>query len=508
MQSLGQKYYREKLARLLSKTSLLDVIGMTWSGWAIQNGHAEHARRYMDFSPEATDGSAGARLVLYAWQLETLVNEAMVAPLRPDRRRRQLITQQFSAIYQLVKLVQRIEEADDRAFLQSNDVLYEVHRLTQRQFEWQRGFLNLPRFYRAVHLFGEGAAGTYFEEQAGCTVPAFMEAGFYLYAGAVNSPTRIWRNHELAEGMTAAVRDKALARLSSAAGDAVRAARQLRGAGEHIGYEPSVLRRTPILRFGETGEDAMAPLPPFILQRITSGLYFDIVEGGGAIWSDVGRRFEAYCLRYLTAMLDEHSVTPERRYGPKGHSFDTPDILVSKFGTVRLIVECKAKRMPVEARYSGDPVGDASGAYAEIAKGIFQVWRFFSHARRGLLDQAVAPDCLGMVVTADPWLVMGQKLHPEVMAIAHALADEKDAGISAEDRRRIPIVLIDDLEYLLQNAAAAELFDCLRTLSQDPTGWEWSLVHRLAEGPQRPYPFVDELRRIFPRLVRGLEGRL
>lgn len=29
MRSLGHKYYREKLVRLLSKTSLLDVIGMT-----------------------------------------------------------------------------------------------------------------------------------------------------------------------------------------------------------------------------------------------------------------------------------------------------------------------------------------------------------------------------------------------------------------------------------------------------------------------------------------------
>lgn len=36
VQSLGQCHYREKLARLLSKTSLRDVVGMTWSAWAIQ----------------------------------------------------------------------------------------------------------------------------------------------------------------------------------------------------------------------------------------------------------------------------------------------------------------------------------------------------------------------------------------------------------------------------------------------------------------------------------------
>ncbi len=37
MRSLGHKYYCDKLVLLLPKTSLLDVIGMTESAWAMQN---------------------------------------------------------------------------------------------------------------------------------------------------------------------------------------------------------------------------------------------------------------------------------------------------------------------------------------------------------------------------------------------------------------------------------------------------------------------------------------
>jgi len=122
------------------------------------------------------------------------------------------------------------------------------------------------------------------------------------------------------------------------------------------------------------------------------------------------------------------------------------------------------------------------------------------HARRGLLGQPVAGDCLGMVVTADPWLVMGQRLHTEVMAMANALANQKDPEMTEQDRRRVPIVLIDDLEYILQHSTAGELFERLRSLTQDPTGWEWSLTHGLAEGPTSPYPFADDLHHILPRL--------
>ncbi len=223
-------------------------------------------------------------------------------------------------------------------------------------------------------------------------------------------------------------------------------------------------------------------------------------DEGGSVWADVGRRFEAYCLRFLDAMLDAYAVAGERRYGRKGYTCDTPDVLVSSPRGVELVVECKAKRMAIDARLSGDPVGDAAVGYGEIAKGVFQVWRFFSHVRRGLYEDPVAPDFLGMVLTADPWLVMGQMLHPEVMAIANRLADEKDPEIDASDRRRVPIVMIDDLEYILQHSTADVLFSRLRALTEDPTGWEWSLVHQLEDGEERAYPFADELSEILPRM--------
>ena len=37
--------------------------------------------------------------------------------------------------------------------------------------------------------------------------------------------------------------------------------------------------------------------------------------------------------------------------------------------------------MSFEARFADDPVAEASVGFDELAKGIFQLWRFFSHAR-------------------------------------------------------------------------------------------------------------------------------
>lgn len=503
--TLGQHYHRRKLAKLISKTSLYDIAGMTWSAWAIQNGHADIARRYMRFPPQATNSEIDAPYAIFPWFLETLVNEAMVLPLIADRRGRQLVTQEFSAIRTLTELVRKIEESDDRAFLRENDVLYEMHRLTQRQFEWQRGFINQPRFYRALVMFADGASGSYFESKSGCSVPEFIQAAFLIFAGSASSPTRRWDEHPAYEDVSVEQCRRVLDAISIGATEAEALARTIRAGGAHIGYEPSVLRQYPILRFGKSGANAMAPLPPLVLQRASSGLYFDVIDGGGSVREDIGRRFESYCHRYLQAMLEGANVAPESRYGSRGRSFDSPDILVSRDGAVRMVVECKARRMSIEARFSGDPVGDAVQAYTEIAKGVFQVWRFFSHARRGLYDPPVAPDCLGMVLTADPWLVMGQKLNPEVMAIAHRIADEKDSQILAEDRRRVPVVLIDDLEYLLQHTSADTLFERVASVASDESGWNWSLVHGLGESAERAYPFTSELAERLPRIFGRAE---
>jgi hypothetical protein len=457
----------------------------------------------MQFPSAAANERLDDPYAIFPWHLETLVNEALVLPHISDRRGRSLSTITFETVHALSKLVYRIEEADDRQFLLGKDGLYEVHRLAQRQFEWQRGFANQPRFYRALQMFGQGSAGDYFERTVGCSVCEFIETAFYIFVGHSNSVSRNWATLGDVGGVSAALMARVLDHISIAPAEAKAMAKELRHGSGHAAYKPSILRLYPIIRFGTTNVDAISPLPPLILQRASSGLFLDIVGGGGPVWNDIGKRFEKYCINYLDAMLDGFEVEPEFLYGPKKHQIHTPDILVSHNQAVRLVVECKAKHMPIAARFSGNPVGDASDAYAEIAKGIFQIWRFRSHVRRGLFPNPVHQDCLGMVLTSDPWLVMGWKLDPEVMAIANRIADEKEPEIAACDRGRVPIVLIDDLEYHLQHGTAETLLQRLTELSADFTGWQRSLTHGLQVKTARPYPFSAALSEKLPRMFGG-----
>ena len=132
---------------------------------------------------------------------------------------------------------------------------------------------------------------------------------------------------------------------------------------------------------------------------------------------------------------------------------------------------------------------------------MFQIWRFWSHARRGLQsERPVAADCLGMIVTSDPWLTMAKGLEGEVISMAQAMAAESDSEILQDDMRPVAVTLIDDLELVMQTGNDASLMAAIKEGTRgDKLGWLLSTIHNPPlEATERAYPFEDELARLLP----------
>jgi hypothetical protein len=265
-------------------------------------------------------------------------------------------------------------------------------------------------------------------------------------------------------------------------------------------YQPSFLRRFPIISFGDGDTRLCAPIPDLILLRITSGLFYDLIKGGSNLRNEASERFEKYCAEFIAAMMRRFEVSRSKKYIFRNNLIDTPDILTKDGGDVVVAVECKATRLSFGAQFADDPIEEAKKGYEEIAKGVFQLWRYFSHTRRGVVvTDAVRPDAHGMVLTLDTWLVASQTLQQQVLAAATTLA-EKDSEITAEDRRKVVFCSIHDLERTLTNATEDSF---LRTMSaaRDERfgGWILPNIHRDTEsdcGEPKPFPF--ELGNVLP----------
>lgn len=468
-------------------------------------GNAEALRAVSDLPPEALGAELGSPWYIPPWLLETLVNELLATPKARPRdfgQIRVLNTTRFSTLRALARVLARLENAEDGIFLDRYDVFYEMARIAQRQFPWQRGTISAPTIYRAMLLYGSGTARDHFEREVGIAVSDFMMIGFYLSA-AFASNGFVLRTRDLAEiGITPAMREAALARLAILLPEARCRASAIRTNAQHTAYRPSVLRDFPIIAFGANGERLRAPLPELIPYRYTTGLYLDVVDGGSAVWTGIGQRFERYVLEYLGAMMAPYEVAGEREYGPRKTRFRTPDVIVSAANRVLAVVECKAKRMSFRARYADDPVAAASRGFDEIAKGVFQIWRFFAHARLGLVDgPPVVSDCQGILVTADSWLALAAKQSERVMAAAHVLADNA-GGIGSQDRRAIAFAQIGDVKYALQHGTGDSfLAACRAIVSDEQRGFLLSVAHQAKQEKPRDYPFVTRLEAMLPWLA-------
>lgn len=500
-------YYRNKLNKLLSCAGDEEFIQLLWATHILQTENPDPARKFL--RPETVpEGAISAKMPsaysIQKWEIETLANELMTVP--KARRKgsgptRTLRWDHFGASMDCVNWLRKLENVEYRTQKKRQDIFVEMGRIAARQFDWQRGFVNIPQFYRNAFVYGQGPCAAQFEEVHGISLNRFSQVGFMLFVSLTNFP--IVRNDKswVALGVDWEEVEKVLALVAMPFSKAAALAKDRRRRIIHTADKPSILRQSPCLRFGKEGERIRAPLPELILERVTSGVFYDVVGGGGPIRDDYGRRFEDYSARYLAETLPSFDWEREFSYRKKPNRFDTPDILCGKNSRISVAFECKATRMSQQAMFGMNPI-EARG-YQDIAKAVFQLWRFFSHCRRGHAGRTVDSDTVGVVLTLDNWLVLADTLRKQVLEEAEKMVFEKDPDISEEDKKPIVFVAVPELERTLSTSTETTFIQALKS-SNTEKYWGWRLdgVHNdLVAGtahPSRDYPFVNELGKLLP----------
>jgi hypothetical protein len=493
---------KKRLRDILSLASDEPFVMLVWAVDALQSGREDRAKLFLTYPPEAVVTKITDTFFVFKWMLETLTNELFsTAKKRVSQkgRNRLLNCSKFEAMATCYNALRKLEDAEDGMRPAHFSILDSMYRLTQRQFEWQRGFLSLSQLYRALYLYGGDTSKLHFWNTYGVSNVDFFNCGFGFYALCQDYPGFKVDVDLTNVEISNSARDQALAMMARSQADMRNEAARIRGSGA-VAYRPSILRRTPLVLFGKSNEVARSPLPQLILQRITVGVYYDLVGGPPKIWHEIGTRFEKYSLDLLQAMLPDAAPEGSFKYKFK-KTVDSPDIFLLKAGAVEVVVECKAKKMSIVAKYSTNPLEDARLGFSEIIKGIVQIWRFFSHCRRNSEIKSVAPDAIGLLLTLDPWLEMSN-YRSRVLDEAHKLADQIDTEISNEDRRRILFCSIDDLENTLERASSASFKKAVTESGKpDFNGWMLSKIHEATTDNNdliNIYPFEEKIFELNP----------
>jgi hypothetical protein len=492
--------YRKKLGELLSHADDEEFCQLVWALDALQSDRVAAASPWIEFPSEAATTTIGSKLALHKWELEALVSELLITPkYKPhEGKNRHLNCRHFDSGARAVNFLRTLEAAEAGIYLKRFSILLEMHRLGQRQFPWQRGYSNAPQFYRAAFLYNHGECAAFFERSFGISINDFSLIGFALFSAFMSRPL-LPRACPLGElGVSRSAFDAALGLLSR---PLVAARREARETIDHasgssrlpVAYQPSFLRRFPLIEFGGKDARLRAPLLQLILLRITSGIYYDLVRGNANLRNESSERFELYCAEYIAAMMPRFDVSRGRTYRYGNAAIQTPDILVKDGGEVTVAVECKATKLTFNAQFAEAPEVEAKRGYDEIAKGVFQIWRYFSHVRRGVIaTDSVRADARGLVLTLDTWFVMSRELQEKVLDTAVEFAS-RDQEIRPEDRRDVVFCAVQDLEATLSESNEEGFLRAMAAAGEGRfVGWLLPKIREELEGNtpiRKPYPF-------------------
>lgn len=481
-----------------------EFVQMIWAVDLLQGGSSAVGQRYLSEVPkEAVDAKVGARHFAYKWLLEDLVNELLIVDpvARPRTPHRVLNCRNFNGFRRAYNALHEIQDSEQILDVNRREnILSEMARIGHRQFPWQQGPLNIPTFYRAAALYGDGVLSDAYTERHGISPSDMMMFGLGVWAQLGTQPTYDPRKMAVPEiGLTQEVVDAGSRLVTASLSEHRRKAREFRGGRREPHYRPSSLRSHPCISFGDDSNRIRAPLRELVISRCTDGLYYDLVGISDDIRRELGRAFEDYATRFIGSVIDAE-VGRSVEYRLRGNSIHSPDALIGPAQNLMMIVECKAAKMSFEARFGENRQSAGRRGFDELSKGVRQVWKFLSHMRRGIVPgHSAAADVFGLVLTADPWMRMTVGEHEQIFDQARAALDDPD--IIPEDQCPIGFTHIEDFERMaLQTNSAGVLATCRFGSDPDYIGWGFAELRDRAgaETSQRPYPFRDDLTRVLP----------
>lgn len=505
-------YHLKQLLKMFARANDAPFLQMIWAIDALQSGREAVAKPcFSTYPPEAAaESSIKSQFGIHRWELETLIVQLFLVPKELPREQGNLVLNcsNFESIRQTINRLRALENVESARYLSGDFTIWsEMSRIAQRQFHWQRGYFNTPQIYRYAYLYAQGKCADYFKQAYGFEITDLIFTGLGLFA-AYRTGAWVPRKTSVPEiGLTDEIVQRAFPMMSCSRDEArtetaalVARAQDKRGSPIPTALLPSILRKTPLIYVDDPNR-LISPIPETILLRVTAGLYHDLIPGGQDIINDANTRFEQYCVDLIDAMMERFEVGGAYRYGPKGAQFDSPDVLIKDQGQLVIVAECKATKLTYLAQFAEDPFEAAKKQYTQLAKGVFQLWRFFSHVRRGLVNEDLAADCHAVVFTLDAFLQMAREPQNKMFAEANALADE-DGNIAPEDRRHVVICPIYDLEFILSRATEDSLLASLKASNEEKyQGWMLKEVHRDTGaskqfGEPKRYPF--DMRNVLP----------
>ena len=379
-----------------------------WSGL----GSTYHYMQYLQFqqplpeqlaTPKMRLGASKMAIGIFEFNVEILIRE-LILNSRTNGGKSFNTAPLASKALEMIRKLEDAEWGNYRS--RSEAIILHLSRLGFKQFPWQIPLTNglLARYYI---LYSNPLVAPIVEAEFGMTVTELFQTTLLLTEELWKRPTPSFEFLEAAEQSVRAPVEALRDRISLSASELRDRTLRYQTYDVNWAYSFNPIREFPLIHAGNS-RSILCPAPPILLQRLTDGLYFDLIRAaGGDFGNAIGRAFEDYVGNVAGSIGQNNlKVLSEAVWGkPEKRSIDW--IISDK--TAIQFVECKFARLNHASQTQISPEPAFKDAIQRLAHYVGQMYSTLADALNGQYPhwQPDSRPIYLILVTFNNWLAFG-----------------------------------------------------------------------------------------------------
>ena len=420
-----------------------------WSGLGATYFYMQHLRFGMALpdqlqSPPLRLGKSHIDAGLHAHLVELLARELI---LNADPKAGKKLNNWAPAF----KAMGMIHRLDDMSWglhsSRSDDILLQLSRIAFKQFPWQSPLTNgvLARYHR---LYAHPLIAPMVEAEFGMTASELFQLILLLAEELLRGPVLAFGFLPAAEP---SIHEPVLAlsdRVSRSHEDLRSRMTERQRFDVNWAYSFNPLRAFPLLHAGNP-RSVMCPAPPILIQRLTDGLYFDLIKSDKKFGHAAGTAFETY-VGDVAGRIGEgvFKIQEEQCWGkPERRSIDW---MISD-DTAVLFAECKLGRIDIASQTELGEDPPFVAALERLASHVGQLFATLADALEGRYPhwKSDARPLYPLIVTFHEWFCFGPFFYGHLDRLVAAEFARRGLDQGLLERHPYTVCSIDEFEGLL-----------------------------------------------------------
>lgn len=344
------------------------------------------------------------------WNLEILAKEVIVnSPISEWGAK---TFRQWAYFIGAINKLKDIEGRIAKDYINTSNIIRELERMAHGQFGWQIGRPNAEMMARYYRIYSNPEMDALIKSTIGLTTKELYFIGvaligFFITHFGLQYPPKI----EI-KGITQESMEKFLKHFSSDLQTLKEKLILEQNINENYFYAFSSLRGYPIIKMDFEGKcNLVCPIPTLLFWRITSGLYYEVVDQKN-FDNAFGKAFQKYIGDCISASNNNKKlqVFPEEKIKDGKNEKDTVDWIIDD-GQCAIFVECKAKRMTMPSKTELVITNAFEKDIEKMASFVVQAYKTMKDYLEGKYlsySYKKAKKIYPMVVTLEDWHLFGE----------------------------------------------------------------------------------------------------